>query len=204
MTRKEFCKRFGLTEDQFLGKEHVGGYLDLNSVTSLPDGFAPTVGGSLYLHSVRKGRVKVKKIDPMYPLTWCDGKYILLDGILSEVLAKHGNSWKTIRVGKTDVEYIVTDGDGRYAHGETMSEARDGLIYKIRDRDTSMYDGLTLDSRLSFPEAIQCYRAITGACEAGTRGFVEAHGKRESYTIREMIELTSGSWGADTFSKFFA
>jgi hypothetical protein len=49
---KAFCKKHGLTEDQFYGKETVGGDLDLGSVTSLPDGFNPTVGGYLYLGSV--------------------------------------------------------------------------------------------------------------------------------------------------------
>ena len=34
---KEFCKRHGLTENQFLGKETVGGSLYLRSVTSLPE-----------------------------------------------------------------------------------------------------------------------------------------------------------------------
>ncbi len=31
---KEFCKQNGLTEDEFYGKEEVGGDLDLRSVTS--------------------------------------------------------------------------------------------------------------------------------------------------------------------------
>jgi hypothetical protein len=49
---EEFCKRHNLTEDQFYGREKVGGYLYLGSVTSLPDGFNPTVGGGLDLRSV--------------------------------------------------------------------------------------------------------------------------------------------------------
>lgn len=46
---KNFCKRYGLTENQFYGKEKYNGYLYLSGLTSIPDTFNPTVGGSLYL-----------------------------------------------------------------------------------------------------------------------------------------------------------
>jgi hypothetical protein len=49
MTIKEFCKKYGLTEDQFYGKEKINGDLYLSGLTSLPEGFTPTVGGYLYL-----------------------------------------------------------------------------------------------------------------------------------------------------------
>jgi len=48
----EFCKKHNLTIEQFYGREEVGGDLYLGSVTSLPDGFNPTVGGDLDLGSV--------------------------------------------------------------------------------------------------------------------------------------------------------
>jgi len=44
---KEFCKKYGITEAQFFGKEEIGGDLYLGSVTQLPEGFNPTVGGDL-------------------------------------------------------------------------------------------------------------------------------------------------------------
>jgi hypothetical protein len=47
-----FCERHEITEDQFYGRQEISGYLYLGSVTSLPDGFNPTVGGDLYLGSV--------------------------------------------------------------------------------------------------------------------------------------------------------
>lgn len=37
MTLKDFCKKYGLTEDQATGKEHIGGGLYLGSVTSIPE-----------------------------------------------------------------------------------------------------------------------------------------------------------------------
>ena len=52
MNIQDFCKRHGLTEDQFYGHEKVGGYLDLRGLTTIPEGFNPTVGGSLYLRGL--------------------------------------------------------------------------------------------------------------------------------------------------------
>ena len=47
--QKEFCNKNNISEAQFFGKEKIGGYLYLGSLTSIPEGFNPTVGGYLYL-----------------------------------------------------------------------------------------------------------------------------------------------------------
>src|SRR6185295_9718654 len=52
MNVKDFCKRYSLTEDQFYGRDKYEGSLYLRSLTSIPEGFNPTVGGSLYLGSL--------------------------------------------------------------------------------------------------------------------------------------------------------
>jgi hypothetical protein len=40
------------------------------------------------------------------------------------------------------------------------------------------------------------YRVITGACEFGTRSFVESLGEvKDQYTVSEVIKLTEGQWG---------
>jgi len=49
---KEFRKKHNLSVSQFLGKEEITGYLDLSSLTSIPDGFNPNVSGSLDLRSL--------------------------------------------------------------------------------------------------------------------------------------------------------
>ena len=49
---QEFCKAYGLTEAQFYGREEIKRSLYLNSLTSIPDGFNPTVGGYLDLSSL--------------------------------------------------------------------------------------------------------------------------------------------------------
>jgi len=48
-TIKDFCKQIDITEKQFSGKEKISGYLDLRGLTSIPQGFNPTVGGYLDL-----------------------------------------------------------------------------------------------------------------------------------------------------------
>ena len=61
-----------------------------------------------------------------------------------------------------------------------------------------------MDSILSLAEAIQCYRTITGACAAGTKGFATSLPEvKEQYSIREIIDLTCDSYGGKTFAEFF-
>lgn len=65
---------------------------------------------------------------------------------------------------------------------------------------------MTLDSVLTFEEAVAAYRTITGACSEGTRRYIEnslPNPHKETYTIREVIELTDGQYGSDTFKDFF-
>ena len=52
MTEEQFKKQYNLTEDQFVGKELIKGNLNLYPITTLPEGFNPTVGRNLYLYSV--------------------------------------------------------------------------------------------------------------------------------------------------------
>ena len=57
MTKEQFikyCKEQGynLTDDQFYGKERIDCTLYLDSLTSIPKGFNPVVGGDLYLDSL--------------------------------------------------------------------------------------------------------------------------------------------------------
>ena len=79
-----------------------------------------------------------------------------------------------------------------------------------------MYKDYTLDTVVTFEEAIKMYRVITGACEAGTRNFVEnvlpgrlcngvtpAAAKKKKYTIQEIVTATQGQYGSDTFKEFF-
>jgi hypothetical protein len=135
--------------------------------------------------------------------TWENGKYIKVDGIFAEVISKHLNVWKCRTPNTESVFYIVTDGM-RYAHGQSIDEARESLKYKIGDRDPSKYKGLSLETELGFWEMVECYRVITGACEFGVKEFLKRTCTEErNYRISEVIEKTKGEYGGDVFNGFF-
>lgn len=123
------------------------------------------------------------------------------------VISCKGNVYRVCRIAKNEVKYLITDGNGKWSHGDTLEEARKDLVYKISNRDTSRYSDMSMDSVLSFEDAVECYRVITGACSMGTRHFVEdvlaAKDRKDRYTIREMVALTQGQFGAEKFANFF-
>ena len=198
----------------------VGGDLDLRGtgITSLPKGL--TIGESIYLRGTgitdtsnvtlplsAEARKKINDAQNR-PITWKrDGKeYIKADGMFTAVDSHHGNVYRVHKIGRDKQLYLVADGDNHWAHGDTLQEARVDLMYKINDRDTSMYDGMTLDSTLTFEEAIAAYRTITGACSPGTRDYINNRlpkPHKAKYTIREIISLTEGEYGRERFMEFF-
>ena len=198
----------------------VGGslYLRGTGITSLPDNL--TVGGGLDLCGTGKkdtskvknklsqdARQRIKNItNQIFRWEFGNRIYIKVDGIFSQLISQRGNVSVIRQIGKDKNEYLVTDGLGRWAHGDTIADARKDLIYKISNRDKSAYENLTLDSELTFEECIECYRVITGACAAGTRDYVENRlpkPHKEKYTIREIIDLTDGEYGSNVLKEFF-
>ena len=184
----------------------IDGYLDLSSVTTLPEGISLTVGGYLVLNSNLKQKLKnYTKLDTTKPITFQNGKYIKVDGMFTEVVNKRGNVYKVKKLNQTKEFYLVTDGNGKFSHGDTLEEAKEDLIYKINSNlDKSKYKDLTLQSKLTFEEGIEAYRVITGACYFGVKDFVTTNKiKKTSYTVEEIIKLTSNSYGGSTFKEFF-
>ena len=135
--------------------------------------------------------------------------FLFADGILAKFLSKKTNKngtniYKIQIVGKTKISYCI-EVNGIFSHGDTIKEAKESLLYKIADRDTSKYDNYTLETVVTFEDAIKMYRCITGACEAGTRHFVEnvLSKKKKKYTVQEIIEETNGQYNSDVFANFF-
>lgn len=148
---------------------------------------------------------KVLKEDVYYILL--NGEFtecIKIDGIISIVINKHKNVYKVQNLDSNRESYIVQDGD-IYSHGDTIKEAKDGLLYKISNRDTSKYNDFTKDTNVTLKEAIEMYRVIAGACEGGTRYFVEniLQDKKEKYTVQEVINLTRGQYNHKKLAEFF-
>ena len=135
-----------------------------------------------------------------------DLPYLYADGILSYVHCtkevKGYTIYETTRIGYTEVEYVASDGDN-YSHASSIRSAILDLRFKLSDRDTSWLDNKTLESILSTEDSILAYRCITGACSGGVEGFLKGIKEKESYTIEEIISLTSGQYGNQTFKQFF-
>jgi hypothetical protein len=186
----------------------VGGSLYLGSLTSIPEGFNPTVGGSLYLGSltsIPEGfNPKNHENKTICFLSWENERYIKCDDRFSEVISKKHNIWKLKDIGKNDIYYLVSDGQGKYAHGETIKEAKADLIYKISNRDKSVFANLNINKKLSFQKSIEVYRVITGACMAGVKNFLEnSQTAKKYYTISEIASITNGQFGNQEFRNFF-
>jgi len=192
-------------------------FLHGTGITSLPEGL--TVGGDLFLEEENSQHINVVKElsqearqkiartrNPTLRWEWRGKQYIKADGIFSIIERCHGNVFRIRNIGEKKHSYLITDGEGHWAHGDSLGEARADLIYKINDRDTSAYKKMKLDDELIFEEAIAAYRTITGACSAGTRDFIEnrlSKPYKKKYTIREMIELTKGEYGSEKLKDFF-
>lgn len=183
----------------------VGGslYLQDTGITSLPDNL--TVGDHLYLEGT--GITDTSKVKRNVPIIfqWRNYGYIMADGIFSKVISHRANVYKINQIGKEKIKYLVTDGNGKWSHGDTLKQAKSDLIYKISNRDKSKYENLTLDSELTFTEAIEAYRVITGACSTGTKMFIESKltVRKEKYTIADIIFFTKGQYNSEMFKSFF-
>lgn len=198
----EFCKKVGITEKQFHGEEKVGDSLYLGRLTSVPAGFSPTVVGSLYLDGLTSNKTTISRFDVELKLQWCVGLFRIFDGMFCEVLSKKRNIFK-VKVGE-NIQYVVQH-NNCFSHGDTIKQASESLLYKISDRDTSQYSGLTFESTITKEEAIKLYRAVTGACESGTRMFVESlTTTKKKCTVNELINLTKGQYGNGELISFFS
>ena len=179
----------------------VGGSLDLSGtpIASLPESL--TVGGALDLRgtgiTVPANYKKLK--NGMY----VPGKYLYADNVLTHVKNAREKDGYTFYEGKIPGRNVVFDGKN-YAHCKTFREGLEDLAFKsAKDRGAEQYKSLALDSEIPLEEAKTMYRVITGACRAGTERFLSTITPKEKYTVREIIEITEGQYGAERFKAFF-
>jgi hypothetical protein len=170
------------------------------------------VGGSAYFQGWTGDTKTVRTNDPTAPEICRQNifqenlkiGYYYADEILARLVNRRGHVARVIVCGKTKQSYVVDDGNGKYSHGATLDEARKGLIYKLSSRDTAPFKKWKLSTKISLADAIQAYRAITGACEAGTRHFCETNGNLpDRLTVADAIRRTAKHYGSDAFAKFF-
>ena len=187
----------------------ISGSLYLGSVTSLPDGFNPTVGGSLDLSSLTRNRKKQKNLPEGFSqslkksieLSFNAKGFTFADNILAKIIHARGSVKKVLVHGKTKASWLVSDDKGEHhAHGATLEAAMSDLMFKTSDRDVSKYRNMPLDTVKSPYEWATVYRIITGACQKGTQSFMDSKGyMKQAYTLAEIIEQTLGAFGHDRF-----
>jgi hypothetical protein len=202
----------------------VGGCLWLNSVNKLVKGFSPTVGGSFHMKSVTE---VIEGFNPTLGINlWMDSVtdqdsisftkmengnfidfkngYISCDGLFMEVDSHRGNVWVGHKIGKKEKVFLVTDGNNKYSHGNTLKEAKEDLIFKVDGRRLGDFKHLTQESVLLMSEAVIAYRVITGACGFGVKDYIKNRlpNEKEEFSMAEVIELTKGEYGGSKFSAF--
>ncbi|MBU1067718.1 hypothetical protein KKE60_08005 [Patescibacteria group bacterium] len=201
---------------KFKNEGHVG----LPSLTSLSAGTTFENESEVYLRTFQNAEVQAiydslfstqkKRIHVQEGIIKIDGKSYqakMIDNIPMIFKKRKGNViiGNVLKQDMTIGEkiYIIED-NGVYAHGKTIEEARESFVYKLSDRDTSAYDDMTLETTLSFADAVKMYRTITGACEFGVRHFVDENNvDKKDRTIKEIIETTKGQYGNDKLAEFF-
>ena len=186
----------------------ITGYIDARGAdtkTAFPK--LTSVGGSIcasgdFSRAKTNDTTAVQKCRALLLSAFAAAGFSFADGILARIVSQRGPLSRVIVCGKTEISYVVTDGEA-YSHGKTMKEARDGFLYKIGSRDTSEFKAWTLEKVVSKRDAIRAYRAITGACEGGVRAWMEQGERPETISVKDLIELTRGAYGNDVFKKFF-
>ena len=185
--------------NKIVGANKNGGWLDLSNLTSIPEGFNPTVGGSLYLRGL------TAKYTQLENGIYVPEKYLYADDMLTHVKRTKKIGDYTLYVGKIPGQNVLFDGTN-YAHCKTVQEGINDLAFKsAADRGAEQYRGIDRTKPMPLAEAATMYRIITGACSQGTQRFIDSQGDalKETYTVNEIIELTNGQYGGDAFRRFF-
>lgn len=196
--------------------ENIGGYCDIRSNVEFKAPKLENIGGSCDISSnvEFKASKNLKKNSKgketkEYCLKFSFNSFLkfgflFADNILAKIIEHKKNVYKIKICGQTKISYCI-EADGVFSHGDTIKQAKESLIYKISNRDTSIYKDFTLDTQITFEEAIKMYRCITGACEAGTKHFVEniLTVKKKKYTIQEVINLTENQYNNEKLKEFF-
>ena len=122
------------------------------------------------------------------------------DGLFNYVISTKGNVKKLKNKNGGEL-YLVKDGEYS-AHGDTIKEAREALLFKKSDRDKTQYEGMTLDTKKTPVEWAVAYSIITGACEYGCRQFMKERKLKKEYTLAEILKETNGAYGYEEFIRF--
>ena len=200
----------------------VGGGLDISDtgIADLPNNLTVAVGLDLTGTDIVKLPDSLKAGSKIYDRNskiilnekywlregeYVPGRYLYADGILTHVKRRKKVGSYDYYIGKIPGRNVISDGTN-YAHCQNLRDGiRDLAFKRAEGRGADQYQNLTPDSVLPAGEMITMYRVITGACRQGTECFLKSLGSlKDSYSVRETVELTQGQYGSETFREFFS
>lgn len=185
----------------------VGGWLNLSNtpIQVLPESLK--VGGYIYLENTKLSSSQAEinhKVKKLRNGDYKEKDYLYCDGFLTLIRKTQKLGEYTVYIGKIPGRNVVSDGK-HFAHCDKIRDGIADILYKeASDRGAEQYRGCQLDEPHTVKELMTMYRVITGACRQGTEQFVKSLGPlKDTYTISEVIQLTKGQYGAESFQKFF-
>ena len=201
--------------------QSVGGGIYVYESAKLEVPALQSVGGGIYVYESAKleaPNLKKEKLSQqeIYKLKTGPKKlnqqhfekmgYLFADGILQTITSKKLLSnltiYKTKKIAKDETSFVVYDGE-YYSHGETLKQAKNDLMFKRTSQDTTKFKSWSLSDKKTIEELVEAYRSITGACSLGVKDFCASRKLKDSYTIKEAIEITKNSYENKKFADFF-
>ncbi len=104
---------------------------------------------------------------------------------------------------------FVVKGQGYFAHGETVKEAREALqskIFKNMDTDETIdkfIDTFEKGKKYSAKDFYEWHHYLTGSCEMGRKSFMQDHEITfdDELTVDEFIELCENAYGGEIIAR---
>lgn len=141
-----------------------------------------------------------------------DGKTVhLIDGVQTIISTIKGNLAKGF-ILNSDLSLspcYICKGNGYFAHGETLKEARLALqkkIFENMDTDETIEQFLsTFEKNKKYPaiDFYEWHHYLTGSCEMGRKSFMRDRNINfgDMYTVDEFIALCENSYGGETIKE---
>ena len=106
---------------------------------------------------------------------------------------------KAIDLYNTDEEVYIVKEKELSAHGNTLKEAMDDLIFKKTQNEE--IKNIVAEIKKTGKVNRAQYRAITGACQYGTNKFCEEHNIQdlEEISLEELRKILINNYGAEKF-----
>ena len=104
---------------------------------------------------------------------------------------------------------FIAKGNGYFAHGKTLKEARESLMSKIfenMDSDEAISEFANkFEKNKAYPgtDFFEWHHYLTGSCLMGRESFVKNHGLdlNRHYTVKEFINICENDYGGEIIKK---